>query len=88
MVVAGLVISIIALVFGLIGFGVPILSLIGLPVAIVGLVLGCIGRKRTPGGMGTAALVIGIIAIVFTAITFFTCGLCVLCVAGAAGAVV
>ncbi|GEM_PF-2851771 len=51
MVVAGLVISIIALVFGLIGFGVPVLSVIGLPVAIVGLILGCIGRKK-PGRNG------------------------------------
>ncbi len=81
MAVVGLVLSILGLVSGLIGFAVPILCLIGLPVAITGLILSVVAGKKAKSGISTAGLVIGIIATVFTAITFFTCGICVLCVA-------
>ena len=62
-------------------------SIIGLPVAIVGLILSVVGGKKLrrneqPTGIATAGLVLGIIAVVFTAIAFFTCGLCVICAAG------
>ncbi len=82
--IAGLILGICGIVFA---FG-PIsawLCVIGLPVAIVGLVLSVIGGKKLkangqPAGIATAGLVIGIIAVVFAAISFFTCGLCVICV--------
>ncbi len=82
MVIAGFVLAIIGVVFGFISFGVPVMGIIGLPVAVVGLVLSCIGRKKQASGLATAGMVIGIVATVFTAITFFTCGICVLAVAG------
>lgn len=85
--IAGLILGIVAIVFA---FG-PVsawLCVIGLPVAIVGLVLSVVGGKKLkangqPKGVATAGLVIGIIAVVFAAISFFTCGLCVICVTAA-----
>ncbi len=86
MAAAGLVLAILGLIGGLIGFAVPVLSLIGFPVALIGLILSCVAMKRGKSGVATAGLVVGIIATVFTAITFFTCGICVLCVSAGAGA--
>lgn len=81
--ISGLVIGILGIIFGLIGFAVPVLAVLGLPFSITGLVLTCIGNKKQKDGIGTAALVLCIIAVVFTAITFFTCGICVLAAVGA-----
>lgn len=83
MAIAGFVIALVGVVFGFISFGVPVMGLIGLPVAIVGLVLSCVARKKQASGLATAGMVIGIVATVFTAITFFACGICVLAAAGA-----
>lgn len=84
MAVAGLVLGIVAIVSALIGsFAFPVLALLGLPIAIVGLVLSVVAGKKQKSGITTAGLVIGIIAVVFTAIDFFACGVCVLCVASA-----
>ena len=85
--ITGLCLGIVGIVFAFIGFAVPICSVLGLPVSITGLILSCVGIKKQKDGLGTAALVLSIIAVVFTAITFFTCGLCVLCAAGATKAV-
>ena len=76
-----------AAIFCAFGFVSAWLCVIGLPVAIVGLVLSVVGGKKLkangqPAGLATAGLVIGIIAVVFAAISFFTCGLCVICAAG------
>ena len=81
--IAGLVLSIVAVVIGWWG----ILAFVGLPMAIVGLVLSVSGGKQLkaagqPSGIATAGLVVGIIAVVFSGIAFFTCGLCTLCAAG------
>ena len=81
---AGLVLSILGVVFGCLN---GIFSIIGLPVAIIGLVLAVNGGKKLrennqPTGLATAALVLGIIATVICTITFFTCGICTLCAAG------
>lgn len=87
MAVAGLVISLTALVMSLIGgFANAWCCVFALPLAIVGLVLSIVGGKKLKSenrssGVGTAGMVIGIIATVFSAILFFTCGLCVICVA-------
>ena len=61
-----------------------VLALLGLPIAVVGLILSIIGGKKLkeagqPEGLGTAGLVVGIIAVVFTTITFFSCGICHIC---------
>ena len=85
--IAGMTLGIIGIVFGILG---SIFSILGLPISIVGLVLSVTGRGKLiaagqPSGIGTAGLVLGIIAVVFSGIAFFTCGICTLCVAGAAG---
>ncbi len=83
--IAGFVLGIVGIIFGFLG---TFFSIIGLPIAIVGLVLSVMGRKQLianglPSGIGTAGLVLGIIAVVLTAIFFFTCGICVICAADA-----
>ena len=84
--VAGLVLGIVGIVLSFVaGIG----SIIALPLSIVGLVLAVMGRKKLiasnqPAGIGTAGLVLGIIAVVFSAIFFFTCGICYLCAASEA----
>ncbi len=84
--IAGMILGIIGIVFGVLS---GCFSLVGLPVSIVGLVLSVSGRKALvknglPAGIGTAGLVLGIIAVVFTAIAFFTCGICIICATGIA----
>lgn len=78
--IAGFVPALFELLWGF----VPILSLIALPLSIVGLVLpACGGKKLSAAGLSngiaTAGLIIGIIAVVFTTFSFFTCGVCTLC---------
>lgn len=82
MAITGFVLSLVGLLMGVIGNWVSAWCCVfGLPVAVTGLVLSAVSRKKRPGALGTAGLVVGIIATVFTAITFFTCGLCVICAA-------
>ena len=79
--ITGLVLGIVALVLG----WFSILSLVALPMAIVGLVLSVKGGKKAVAatgakyGVATAGVVIGIIAVILNAILFLTCGLCGLC---------
>ena len=87
--IAGLVLGIVGIVFS---FFVGWTSVLALPIAIVGLVLSVMGKKALtaagqPAGLGTAGLVLGIIAVVFSAISFFTCGICTICVATGEGLV-
>lgn len=84
--IAGLVLAIVGIVFGFLG---TVFSIIALPCSIVGLVLAIVGRNGLiaagePAGLGTAGMVLGIIAVVLSAIAFFTCGICALCVAAGA----
>ncbi len=79
--------GIVGVVFGLLSGW---FSVIGLPIAIIGLVLSVSGGKQAqgagqPSGLATAGMVIGIIAVIFTAIAFFTCGICVVCGTAAYG---
>ena len=81
--IAGMVLGIVAIVFGFLG---KWFSVLALPMAIVGLVLSVIGGKALkaagqPSGIATAGLVLGIIAVVLTSIFFFTCGICTICIA-------
>ncbi len=87
MAIAGLVLSIIGIVLSFLGgVSAGICSIVALPVAIVGLVLSCIARKKQPGGIATAGMVVGIVAVSLSAILFFTCGICTLCALGTIGA--
>ena len=84
--IAGLVLSIVGLVLSFLD---TFFSIAALPVSIVGLVLAVSGKKALaaagqPAGIGTAGMVLGIIAVVFSAIFFFTCGLCTICAVAAA----
>ncbi|MBR5779523.1 MAG: hypothetical protein IKY21_02725 [Clostridia bacterium] len=84
--IAGLVLSIAGLVLSFLG---TFFSIAALPVSIVGLVLAVSGKKALaaagqPAGIGTAGMVLGIIAVIFSAIFFFTCGLCTICAVAAA----
>lgn len=86
--IAGLVLTIVAIVFGFLGGW---LSVLCLPMAIVGLVLAVLSGKGykaagAKSGLQTAAFVLGIIAVVFCSISFVTCGLCTICVAAGAEA--
>ena len=86
--IAGFVLGIVGIVFGILNGW---FSVIGLPIVIVGLILSIQGGKAIKadtgkaGGIATAGLVLGIIAVVFTGIAVFTCGLCVICAAGVTG---
>lgn len=82
--IAGFVLGILGIISAFIGFAVPILAVLGLPMSITGLVLSIVGQKKQKDGFGTAAFVLSLLAVIFTGITFFTCGLCVLCAAGIA----
>ena len=84
--IAGLVLSIVGLVLSFLG---TFFSIAALPVSIVGLVLAVSGKKALaaagqPAGIGTAGMVLGIIAVIFSAIFFFTCCLCTICAVAAA----
>lgn len=88
MAIAGLILGIVALVSWLLPFG----SLWGIILAIVALVLSVKGKNAAiaagkGSGVGTAGMIIGIIAVVLTGIMFFACGLCSLCALCAGGAV-
>ena len=74
----GLVLGIVGIISALIGFVIPVLAVLGLPMSIVCLVLAIVGNKKEKSGLGTAAFVVSLLAVIFTAITFFTCGLCVI----------
>ena len=87
--ITGFCLSLVALIFGILpGLFSGWASLMGLPLAIVGLCLSVSGGRKykaagSKSGLATAGMVLGIIATVFTAITFVTCGLCKLLCAGA-----
>lgn len=80
---AGLICGIIGVALG---FFCGFLSIVGLPVSIVGLCLSVSGGKQMKAeglstGIGTAGLVVGIVAVVISAVTFLACGLCIICLA-------
>lgn len=58
--------SIASFVLGLIGLIAWLLPLTGYPVAIVGLILGCIARKTEKNGFNLAGIILSIIALVLT----------------------
>lgn len=81
--IAGLVLGILGILCALFGF---IGGTLGLILSIVGLVLASMGNKKYgKDGLGTAALVLSIIAVCLTGITFISCGI-MLALAGSVAA--
>ena len=56
------------MVLGIVGLLAWLLPIIGLPITIVGLVLGVKGRRSDLRGMATAGFVLSIIGLTFTVI--------------------
>ena len=69
MAVAGLVLGIVGLVLS----WSPFVSLV---MAIVGVTLSALARKKQPTGMATAGLVLNIIALCLSGLLVLTCSLC------------
>ena len=82
MAVASLVLGIISIVCSFIG-GV---NWVGAILGIVGIVLGVLGKKKTPekAGMATAGLVMSIIGVVLSLIFIIACAACFASVGGCA----
>lgn len=84
--------SIAALVLGIVSCVLAwfyMINIAALITSIVGVVLAALGRKKAreagaPTGMGTAGLVLSIVALSLSAIGFIACTICVACVANAA----
>lgn len=60
--------SIASMVLGIVGFVAWFLPLLGYPVTITGLVLGCLARKDRKNGFNLAGIVLSIITLVLTLI--------------------
>ncbi len=83
----GFVCSLLSVIAFIAGFFTFWSWLVGLVLAIVGLVLSVMGAKQNKNGLATAGLVLGILGIVFNAIFFISCGVCVLVADGVNDAV-
>ena len=74
--VASLVLGIIALLIGIFSSG--LLGWLGAIVAIIGIVLGALGRKNPEAkGLATAGLVCSIIGLILCLILYIACAACV-----------
>ncbi len=73
MAVASLVLGIVGLVFDLVSVGV--FGWLGAILGIIGIILGALGRKKTPDkkGMATAGLVLSILALIFGLLLYLAC---------------
>lgn len=59
--------SIASFVLGLVGIVAWLLPLIGYPVTIVGIILGCVARKKNEkNGLSLAGIILSIITLIFT----------------------
>ena len=74
MAVASLVLGIISLVFGAFGTG---LQWVGVPIAIVGIVLGAKNNNEEKAKVANAGKVCSIIGLVLCAVTYIACVACV-----------
>ena len=78
----GYIVAITSLVLGIVSLVISVffagLNWLGIPVAIVGIILGALGRKNAEKkGMATAGLVMSIIALVLAVIVWLACAACV-----------
>jgi uncharacterized membrane protein len=71
MAIAGMVLGICAVVF------VFIFWILGIIMAIVGLVLSIMARKQNPSSMATAGLVLNIVALAITIVVVLACTACI-----------
>lgn len=72
--VAALVLGIVAIVFSLLGLGVPV----GVICGLVGVILGALAKKSNPGsGLATGGLVCSIIGTVLSVIAYIACAACI-----------
>ena len=71
--VTSLVLGIVSLVF--IFFGTY--SIIGMILAIIGLVFGVNAKKESPSGVATAGFVLNIIGLILCALSFIACAICI-----------
>jgi len=71
--VASLVLGILAVICIFLGYG----ALLGIVLAIVGIVLGTSAKKEAPSSMATAGVVLSIIALALCVISFLACVACV-----------
>ena len=58
--------SIASLVLGIVGFIAWLLPLVGYPVTIVGLILGCLARKNEKNGLNLAGIILSTITLILT----------------------
>ncbi len=70
MAIAGMVLGICSVIF------VFIFWIIGIILAVVGLILSIMARKQTPSGMATAGLVLNIVALAICAVVVLACTAC------------
>ena len=80
MAIGALVLGILALVF----MWIPIIGIIAIPMALVGVILGVVGKKQlteagSPTGMATAGIVLSIIALAISLLFTLICGACAAC---------
>jgi hypothetical protein len=71
--IASLILGIISVVCIFFGYG----ALLGIILAVIGLVLGISAKKTAPSGMATAGIVLSIIGLAACAIAFLACIACV-----------
>lgn len=71
--IASLILGIVSLVCIFFGYG----ALLGIILAVIGLVLGIGAKKTAPSGMATAGIVLSIIGLAACAISFLACVACV-----------
>lgn len=71
--IASLVLGIVSLVCIFLGYG----ALLGIVLAIIGLIIGTQAKKENPSGMATAGVVLSIIGLVACALSFVACVACI-----------
>ena len=72
--VAALVLGIIAIVFSILGLGVPF----GLICGLIGIILGAVAKKKNPfNGLATGGLACAIIGTILSVIAYVACAACI-----------
>jgi hypothetical protein len=73
MAVAGLILGILSIIGG----SIPVANAFPMWLfGIVGIIISAIARKKQPGGMATAGLVLSIIGTVYSFVLFLACAVC------------
>ena len=76
--IASLTLGILSMVFGLIGwYPIPIGTVIGIVMSIVGLVMGISANKKAKSGMGIAGIVLSAIGLGLCIVCLVACAACI-----------